>query len=30
MDGLSMCVPDTDIPAKVMNWETGKVELFAA
>lgn len=30
MDGLSMCVPDTDIPAKVMNWEAGKVERFAA
>ena len=28
MDGLSMCVPDTDIPAVTMNWKTGKVEWF--
>ena len=30
MDGLTNCVPDTDIPAVVMNWETGRVEQFAA
>ena len=28
MDGLTNCVPDTDIPATVMNWETGMVERF--
>lgn len=28
MDGISMCLPETDIPAKVMNWETGKMERF--
>ena len=28
MDGRYNCVPNTDIPATVMNWETGKVELF--
>ena len=28
MDGLSMCVPKTNIPAKVMNWETEKMERF--
>ena len=30
MDGRYNCVPDTDIPATVMNWEAGKVERFAA
>ena len=30
MDGLTNCVPDTNIPAVVMNWETGKAERFAA
>jgi hypothetical protein len=30
MDGVTLCLPETDIPAKVMNWETGKVERFAA
>ncbi len=28
MDGVSMCFPDTDIPAKVMDWETGTFERF--
>ena len=28
MDGVSPCLPETDIPAKVMNWETGKMERF--
>lgn len=28
MDGISMCLPETDIPAKTMNWETGKIERF--
>lgn len=28
MDGVTMCVPETEIPAKVMNWETGKMERF--
>ena len=28
MEGVSMCVPDTDIPAMVMNWESGMVERF--
>ncbi|MBQ4198158.1 MAG: hypothetical protein II659_10000 [Bacteroidales bacterium] len=28
MDGVSMCFPETDIPAKVMDWETGTFERF--
>ena len=28
MDGLSMCLPETDIPAMVMDWETGEMETF--
>ena len=28
MDGISMCLPETNIPAKVMNWETGIIERF--
>ena len=28
MDGVSMCIPETDIPALVMNWDTGKMERF--
>lgn len=28
MDGLTMCLPETDIPAKIMNWETEKMERF--
>ena len=28
MDGLSMCIPETDIPTLVMNWEEGKMERF--
>lgn len=28
MDGISMCLPETTIPAKIMNWDTGKLERF--
>lgn len=28
MDGVTMCVPETEIPAKVKNWETGEMERF--
>ena len=28
MDGVSMCFPETKIPAKVMDWETGTFERF--
>ena len=28
MEGVSMCLPDTDIPAMVMNWTTGEQERF--
>lgn len=28
MDGVSLCLPETTIPAKTMNWETGKFERF--
>lgn len=28
MDGLSMCLPETNIPAKVMDWEIGKFERY--
>lgn len=26
MDGVSLCIPETKIPAKTMNWETGRME----
>lgn len=28
MDGVTMCIPETDIPAVVMNWQKGKLERF--
>lgn len=28
MDGLTMCVPETKIPVKVMDWENNKFDLF--
>lgn len=28
MDGVTMCIPETEIPVKVMNWETGNMERF--
>lgn len=28
MDGVSMCIPETEIPAKVMNWDKGEMERF--
>ena len=28
MDGVTKCIPETKIPAKVMNWTTGKMELM--
>lgn len=28
MDGVSMCIPETEISAKVMNWEKGEMERF--
>lgn len=28
MDGVTMCIPETDIPAVVMNWQKGKQERF--
>lgn len=28
MDGVSMCLPETEIPAKIMNWDTGNMERF--
>ena len=28
MDGVSLCLPETDTPAIVMNWEEGKMERF--
>ena len=28
MDGLTMCLPKTNIPAKVMDWETGEMDTF--
>lgn len=28
MDGVTMCVPETTIPAITMNWESGKIERF--
>jgi hypothetical protein len=28
MDGVSMCLPETEIPAKVMNWDKEEMERF--
>ena len=28
MDAITFCIPETDIPAKVMNWETNQLERF--
>ena len=28
MDGVSLCLPETETPALVMNWEDGKMERF--
>jgi type I restriction-modification system DNA methylase subunit len=28
MDGLTLCVPNKQIPAKFMNWDVNKMELF--
>lgn len=28
MDGLTLCLPETDTPVMIMNWETGKMERF--
>lgn len=28
MDGITMCLPETKTPAKVMNWDAGKMERF--
>lgn len=28
MDGITMCIPETDTPALVMNWETNQLERF--
>jgi hypothetical protein len=28
MDGVTMCLPETEIPAKIMNWDTGNMERF--
>lgn len=28
MDGITLCIPETEIPVKVMNWESGKMERF--
>ena len=28
MDGVTMCLPETETPALVMNWETGQTERF--
>lgn len=28
MDGVTMCLPETEIPVIVMNWETGQTERF--
>lgn len=28
MDGITLCVPETKIPAKIMNWDTGQMEHF--
>lgn len=28
MDGISMCIPETNIPTMVVDWHTGKLEAF--
>ena len=28
MDGVTLCIPETNIKSKVMNWETNKIENF--
>lgn len=28
MDGVTMCIPETETPVKIMNWETGNMERF--
>jgi hypothetical protein len=28
MDGVTMCFPETETPAKIMNWDTGEMERF--
>lgn len=28
MDGISLCIPETNIKSKVMNWETNEIENF--
>ena len=28
MDGITMCIPNTNIPSKLMNWETNQMERF--
>lgn len=28
MDGVTLCIPETDIPAKIKNWKTNKLERF--
>ena len=28
MDGVSLCLPETNTPALVMNWKDGKMERF--
>jgi hypothetical protein len=28
MDGVTMCLPETEIPVKIMNWDTGNMERF--
>lgn len=30
MDGITLCLPETDIPAMTMNWESGRLEWFGA
>ena len=28
MDGVTLCIPETNIKSKVMNWETNEIENF--
>lgn len=28
MDGLTFCIPETDIPARIMNWDKNQMENF--
>ena len=28
MDGVSLCIPETNIKSKIMNWEINKMENF--